>query len=90
MTQCLSFIAVLGIGLPAASTVARAQQSQVDAVSSGVAKLEEEVAAYREALKELTRPLSHGRCVIGFHNARRPHSSLDRKTPNQAYFNRLM
>ena len=55
MAQCLSFIAVMGIGLLAASPVARAQQSQVDAVSSSVAKLEEEVAAYREALKELTR-----------------------------------
>jgi len=55
MAQCLSFIAVLGIGLLAVSPVARAQQSQVDGVSSSVAKLEEEVAAYREALKELTR-----------------------------------
>ncbi len=26
---------------------------------------------------------------LGFYNARRPHSSLDRKTPDQAYFNRL-
>ncbi len=26
---------------------------------------------------------------IGFYNARRPHSSLDRQTPDQAYFNAL-
>ena len=24
---------------------------------------------------------------LGFYNSRRPHSSLDRKTPDQAYFN---
>ncbi len=26
---------------------------------------------------------------LGFYNARRPHSSLDRQTPDQAYFTRL-
>jgi putative transposase len=26
---------------------------------------------------------------LGFDNSRRPHASLDRKTPDQAYFNRL-
>jgi putative transposase len=26
---------------------------------------------------------------VHFYNSRRPHSSLDRKTPDQAYFNRL-
>ena len=26
---------------------------------------------------------------LGFYNARRPHSSLDRRTPDQAYFTRL-
>jgi len=28
-------------------------------------------------------------CYIGFYNGRRPHSSLDGKTPDQAYFNPL-
>jgi putative transposase len=26
---------------------------------------------------------------LGFYNSRRPHSSFDRQTPDQAYFNRL-
>jgi len=26
---------------------------------------------------------------IAFYNSRRPHSSLDRQTPDQAYFNQL-
>jgi len=30
-----------------------------------------------------------GRYIDGFYNARRPHSSLDRQTPDQAYFNAL-
>jgi putative transposase len=30
---------------------------------------------------------SIGRYIDGFYNSRRPHSSLDRKTPDQAYFN---
>jgi putative transposase len=28
-------------------------------------------------------------CYFGFCNTRRPHSSLDRQTPDQAYFNWL-
>jgi putative transposase len=32
---------------------------------------------------------SIGRC-LGFYNSRRPHSSLDGKTPDQPYFNLLM
>jgi putative transposase len=28
-------------------------------------------------------------CYFGFYNTRRPHSSLDRQTPDQAYFNWL-
>ena len=30
---------------------------------------------------------SIGRYIDGFYNVRRPHSSLDRKTPDEAYFN---
>jgi putative transposase len=33
--------------------------------------------------------LSLGRYIDGFYNAKRPHSSLDRKTPDEAYFNPL-
>ena len=32
---------------------------------------------------------SLGRYIDGFYNAKRPHSSLDRKTPDEAYFNPL-
>ena len=32
---------------------------------------------------------SIGRYIDGFYNARRPHSSLDRQTPDEAYFNAL-
>lgn len=32
---------------------------------------------------------SLGRYIDGFYNAQRPHSSLDRKTPDEAYFNLL-
>jgi len=32
---------------------------------------------------------SIGRYIDGFYNVRRPHSSLDRKTPDEAYFNAL-
>ena len=32
---------------------------------------------------------SLGRYIDGFYNAKRPHSSLDRKTPDEAYFNLL-
>ena len=34
-------------------------------------------------------PVSLGHYINGFHNAKRPHSSLDRKTPDEAYFNQL-
>ena len=34
-------------------------------------------------------PTSIGRYIHGFYNSRRPHSSLDRRTPDQAYFNLL-
>ena len=30
---------------------------------------------------------SLGRYIDGFYNTRRPHSSLDRRTPDEAYFN---
>ena len=33
--------------------------------------------------------LSLGRYIDGFYNTKRPHSSLDRKTPDEAYFNLL-
>ena len=33
--------------------------------------------------------VSLGRYIDGFYNAKRPHSSLDRKTPDEAYFNQL-
>lgn len=33
--------------------------------------------------------VSLGRYIDGFYNAKRPHSSLDRKTPDEAYFNLL-
>ena len=33
---------------------------------------------------------SLGRYIDGFYNTKRPHSSLDRKTPDEAYFNTLM
>ena len=33
--------------------------------------------------------VSLGRYIDGFYNAKRPHSSLDRKTPDEAYFNPL-
>ena len=32
-------------------------------------------------------PRSYGRCLVALYNGRRPHSSLDRRTPDQAYFN---
>ena len=35
------------------------------------------------------RPAPRSAAIIGFYNADRPHSSLDRQTPDQAYFNRL-
>jgi putative transposase len=32
---------------------------------------------------------SIGRYIDGFYNTRRPHSSLDRQTPDEVYFNAL-
>jgi transposase InsO family protein len=32
---------------------------------------------------------SHGRSVVAFYNRKRPHSSLDARTPDQAYFDAL-
>ena len=32
---------------------------------------------------------SLGRYIGGFYNTKRPHSSLERKTPDEAYFNKL-
>jgi putative transposase len=37
--------------------------------------------------KEVSAPPSCGSSVIELSNTRRPHSSLDGKTPDQAYFN---
>jgi len=32
---------------------------------------------------------SLGRYIDGFYNTNRPHSSIDNKTPDEAYFNKL-
>jgi transposase InsO family protein len=42
----------------------------------------------REHLAHAEARASIGR-YLGFYNTRRPHSSLDRQTPDQAYFTRL-
>ena len=42
---------------------------------------------YRPSLSEARASLS--RYIDGFCNARRPHSSLDRQTPDEAYFTAL-
>ncbi len=48
---------------------------------------------YEEVYLKAYNTVSEARASIGsylaFYNGRRPHSSLDRKTPDQAYFNRL-
>ena len=46
------------------------------------------MAWWRSSLgvKILTDPASIGR-YMAFYNGRRPHSSLDARTPDQAYFN---
>ena len=48
---------------------------------------------YEEVYLRAYDTVSTARASIGrylaFYNGRRPHSSLDRRTPNQAYFNRL-
>ena len=48
---------------------------------------------YEEVYLKAYNTVSEARASIGsyltFYNGRRPHSSLDRQTPDQAYFNRL-
>ena len=48
---------------------------------------------YEEVYLRAYETVSEARASIGryltFYNGRRPHSSLDRQTPDQAYFNRL-
>jgi putative transposase len=48
---------------------------------------------YEEVYLRAYDTVSDARASIGryfsFHNTQRPHSSLDRRTPDQAYFNRL-
>ncbi len=48
---------------------------------------------YEEVYLRAYDTVSDARASIGryltFYNGRRPHSSLDRQTPDQAYFNRL-
>ena len=48
---------------------------------------------YEEIFLRAYDSVSDARASIGryltFYNGRRPHSSLDRQTPDQAYFNRL-
>jgi len=48
---------------------------------------------YEEVYLHAYKTVSEARGSIGryltFYNSRRPHSSLDRRTPDQAYFNTL-
>ena len=48
---------------------------------------------YEEVYLKAYETVSEARASIGryltFYNARRPHSSLDQQTPDQAYFTRL-
>lgn len=48
---------------------------------------------YEEVYLKAYNTISEARAWTGsylaFYNGRRPHSSLDRQTPDQAYFNRL-
>jgi putative transposase len=48
---------------------------------------------YEEVYLHAYKTVSEARAGIGryltFYNTRRPHSSLDRQTPDQAYFNAL-
>jgi putative transposase len=48
-------------------------------------KYEEDDLRARDAVSDARASL--GRC-IAFHDFRRPHSSVDRQTPDQAYFTR--
>lgn len=49
---------------------------------------------YEEVYLKAYGTVAEARASIGrythFYNSRRPHSSLDRRTPDQAYFNRLL
>jgi putative transposase len=49
-------------------------------------KYEEVYLRAYETVSEARASIGH---YLGFYNGRRPHSSLDRRTPDQAYFNRL-
>lgn len=50
----------------------------------------EQIARTTDATDTKARePRSHGCYVVVLYNTRRPHSSLDRQTPNRAYFNAL-
>jgi transposase len=44
---------------------------------------------YLHAYKTVSEARAGIRRYLGFYNTRRPHSSLDRQTPDQAYFNAL-
>ena len=44
---------------------------------------------YLKAYNKVTEARSSIGGYFGFYNTRRPHSSLDRQTPDQAYFNWL-
>jgi putative transposase len=49
-------------------------------------KYEEVYLRAYETVSEARASISR---YLGFYNSRRPHSSLDSQTPDQAYFNRL-
>ena len=44
---------------------------------------------YLKAYDSVAEAREFARQVFGFYNSRRPHSSLDRQTPDQAYFTPL-
>jgi putative transposase len=45
---------------------------------------------YLRAYASVSDARASTRRYLGFYNSRRPHSSLDRKTPDQVYFNALV
>ncbi len=59
-----------------------------------VARAEAGLAAAKASILKADASVSEARTSIGrylaFYNGRRPHSSLGGKTPDQAYFNRLL